>query len=123
MPATVFATNKVKTLKNALTLNGNVDFVWVSADPTVTPVDAPEGSIVVYGNNIYRKIDNGSTTNVDAITLNSDIAPPVGTIVAWQGGYYTAAANVGFTDVLGNTVANVNTYLPSSWRVCDGTTE
>ena len=47
---------------------------------------------------------------------------PIGSIIAWAGGYYTNGANAGFTSVLGNTVASVNTYLSGTgWAVCDGT--
>jgi hypothetical protein len=48
---------------------------------------------------------------------------PVGSIVAYHPGYYTAAANSGFTLVgpATNTVAGVNAFLPANWRVCDGT--
>lgn len=49
---------------------------------------------------------------------------PVGAIVAYSPGYYTATANGGSFNVVGpgaNTVAQVNSYLPPEWRVCDGT--
>jgi hypothetical protein len=46
---------------------------------------------------------------------------PIGSIIAWQGGYYTNGSNAGFTNVLGNTVANANAYLnPFGIYVCDG---
>jgi hypothetical protein len=46
---------------------------------------------------------------------------PIGSVVAWQGGYYTNGSNAGFTNVLGNTVANANAYLnPLGVYVCDG---
>lgn len=46
---------------------------------------------------------------------------PIGTITPWLGGYFVNNANGSFTNVLANTVANVNTLLNSSgWYVCDG---
>ena len=47
---------------------------------------------------------------------------PIGSIVAYLPGYYTAAGNIGFT-LFGpgsNTVAGINAYIPDNWRVCDG---
>lgn len=46
---------------------------------------------------------------------------PVGSIIPWIGGYFTNSSNGSFTNVLANTVANVNTLLNSSgYYVCDG---
>jgi hypothetical protein len=49
---------------------------------------------------------------------------PVGAIIAYSPGYYTAVANGGSFNVVGpgaNTVAQINAFLPPEWRVCDGT--
>jgi microcystin-dependent protein len=49
------------------------------------------------------------------------ITVPVGTILAWSGGYFTGSGNSGFTNALGNTVAAVNSLLnKSGYYVCDG---
>lgn len=59
--------------------------------------------------------------NVAVDLLN--VLAPIGTIICFNPGYFTDASNAGFT-VTGptaNTVAAVNTYLPSNWRVADGT--
>ncbi len=45
---------------------------------------------------------------------------PVGTIVAFNSGYYTDGSNGGFTSIIGNTVAKIKAILPDNWRVCDG---
>ena len=48
---------------------------------------------------------------------------PVGSVLAWIGGYFTDGANGGYTRTLGdaNTVAGANVYLNSTgWWVCDG---
>lgn len=51
---------------------------------------------------------------------------PVGSIIAYNPGYYTNGSNAGFT-VIGpstNTIAGIKTYLASdavNWYVCDGT--
>jgi len=50
-----------------------------------------------------------------------DKGSPRGLISAWSGGYFTDTDNGGFTNVLGNSVANANSYLNSlGWWVCDG---
>lgn len=67
MPATIFFGTKVKTLKDTLTLNGNVDWVYVTSDPTSVAVNAPQGSIIVFGNKLYRKLSTGSGTDVEEI--------------------------------------------------------
>ena len=48
---------------------------------------------------------------------------PVGSIIAWSGGYFSASNNGGlYTDVLGNTILNANNYLSKrGYKVCDGT--
>jgi hypothetical protein len=46
---------------------------------------------------------------------------PVGTIMAWSGGYFLNGTNGTFTNVLGNSVANANSYLnPRGFYICDG---
>lgn len=55
---------------------------------------------------------------------NSGALIPVGSIIAYAPGYFGAVANGGGWSVSGpslNTVASVNSYLPSNWKVCDGT--
>lgn len=48
-------------------------------------------------------------------------AVPVGSILFWQGGYYSDGSNGSFTNVIGNTVANVNALLNGAgYYVCDG---
>jgi len=46
---------------------------------------------------------------------------PPGTITAWVGGYFKDGVNGNFTNVLGNTVLEANTYLnPFAYYVCNG---
>lgn len=75
MPATVFAGNKVKTLKSTLNLNGGADIISTTSDPTVTPVDAAAGSIILNSNNgkIYKKTDNGSSTNSVELSVATQV--------------------------------------------------
>lgn len=51
-----------------------------------------------------------------------NLLPPVGSIVAYNPGYYTSNVNGGFTLVgpATNDVAGVNAFLPVNWVVCDG---
>ena len=54
-------------------------------------------------------------------TFNQDSVPPVGSIIPWVGGYFGNGSNGTFTNVLANTVANVNALLNAGgWYVCDG---
>ena len=55
------------------------------------------------------------------MSYKSDLIP-IGSILAWTGGYFTAAGNGGtYTNVLGNTIAAANSYLePRGFRVCNG---
>jgi hypothetical protein len=48
---------------------------------------------------------------------------PVGSIMPWIGGYFTAGGNGGtYTNAIGNTIAAVNTLLnDDGWHVCNGT--
>lgn len=64
--------------------------------------------------------DGSDTSWVLGATTSTQ--PPIGSIVAYNPGYYTDGSNGTFTVVgpAGNTVADVNTYLPANWRVCDG---
>lgn len=61
--------------------------------------------------------------NQITITATAGSGVPVGSIVAFSGGYFTAAANGGtYADVVGNTIAAVNSYVAASgFAVCDGT--
>lgn len=50
-------------------------------------------------------------------------AAPVGSIVAWVGGYFADGSNASYARVLGtdNTVAAINTYANAyGWYVCNG---
>ncbi len=54
--------------------------------------------------------------------LASDNTTPPGSVMLWLGGYFGGTANSTYQDVLGNTVADANTYLnPEGWYVMDGT--
>ena len=54
--------------------------------------------------------------------LNRGIVP-VGSIIPFSPGYFDGNANSNFqiSGPAGNTVAEINNFLPDSWRVCDGT--
>lgn len=80
-------------------------------------IASPEAGLVVY-NSTQKRHDfhNGLTWGA-----MSGAAVPVGGIIAFSGGYFTDASNGGFTNVLGNSVAAINSALNGSgWYVCDG---
>lgn len=97
------------------------------------------GSESIVANAVAVKSRNAANTdNYELIKLNSSnhvvisrlisptsmCIPPVGSIVAWNPGYYTDGSNGTYTNVLGtaNTIASANTYLnPLGWYVCNGT--
>ena len=74
------------------------------------------------GNTTGGNIHMGDNTDATTKAYVDNLSAPVGAIVAYNPGYYTASNNTGFTfvGVGANTVAAVNSYLPSNWRVCDG---
>lgn len=62
----------------------------------------------------------GSATNTQWVQ-SSNVGVPVGTILPWVGGYFTANNNTGFTSVLGNDAASINARLnPMGYYLCDG---
>lgn len=71
MPAVIFSGSEVKALKNSLNLNDNVKILSGDADPTSSAQDAPRGSIYLRtgssGGDIFRKLDDGSSTNFELI--------------------------------------------------------
>jgi hypothetical protein len=64
----------------------------------------------------------GSWVPFAASSITANSIAPVGSIVAYNPGYYTSASNGGFTLVgpATNDAAGVNAFLPANWRVCDG---
>lgn len=88
-------------------------------NPVIT-IDAIESITGTVG-----EIDVDSTDPKNPIiSISSSFSPPtvpVGSILAFIGGYFTNGSNAGFTSVLGNTVSAVNTLLNSDgWYVCNG---
>jgi hypothetical protein len=65
MPATIFSGTKVKALKKTLNLNGGVDVISSTVDPTSVATDAAIGSLLLNETSglLYRKLDAGSSTN------------------------------------------------------------
>jgi len=65
MPSTIFAGQKVKTLKSTLNLNSGADIISSTTDPTSVAVDASPGSLLLNttSSKLYRKNDSGSSTN------------------------------------------------------------
>lgn len=60
--------------------------------------------------------------NVGTQQFIGNMLPPVGTILAWAGGFMTDSANGGFsiTQAGANNISSINAALPENWRVCDG---
>lgn len=97
-----------------LSLTGSIINADISASAAIagSKINPDFGSqnIVTTGSISGTFVDNGN--------------PPVGSIIAYAPGYFSAAANGGSWNTVGpsaNTISAVNTYLPANWRVCDGT--
>lgn len=125
---TILTAARVSSTSSQLVL-GKVNTITLSA---ITPSASRTYTFSDVGANANFAMTEGDQTingtktfggTLVANTLSSNMIPPIGTIVSYNPGYYTATANVGFTVVgpSSNTVAAVNAYLPSNWRVCDGT--
>lgn len=69
MPATIFSGSFVKSLLKKFSLNGGAEIHSSTTDPTSVAVSAPRGSILLNETNgtVYRKTDNGLSTNWVAI--------------------------------------------------------
>ena len=95
---------------------GNSAFQIPTFAAKASNIQNPDGSPIYSSNQYTFEKDDGTPAPVSALGV-----VPIGSIFAWQGGYYTLGDNTGFTSVLGNTVALANTYLnPFGIYVCDG---
>jgi len=64
--------------------------------------------------------DSEDAAAASAVTAAA-AATPVGSIIAFIGGYFGSGSNGAFTNVIGNDASTINTLLNSSgWYVCDG---
>lgn len=63
--ATIFAGQKIKTLKSTLSLNGGADIISSTTNPQTSAVSAEPGSLLLNttSGTMYRKLDAGLTTN------------------------------------------------------------
>lgn len=63
--ATIFAGQKIKTLKSTLSLNGGADIISSTTNPQTSAVSAEPGSLLLNTTSgiMYRKLDAGLTTN------------------------------------------------------------
>ena len=79
MTAAIFEGTRVKILKDRLNINDVFYIVCFDLDPTVTPFDAPKGSMFLNASlnfpsdaKAYKKMDNGSTTNWDPVITTTE---------------------------------------------------
>ena len=78
--AVIFSGSNVKALKQNLDLNGVGGLYSGTANPTLTATSANQGSLYecTAGGTIYKKNDNGSTTNWTALNSSSASVTSVG---------------------------------------------
>jgi hypothetical protein len=118
--ATQVAADRVQTGLDRASCTSSANTASGAASTATTRADTATGAA------------NTATVQAGIATDQADLAiaaaaifkpTPVGSIVAFNGGYYTNASNGGFTNVVGNTVAAVNAYCNSDgWYACDGST-
>lgn len=96
--AVIFSGTKVKAQKDTINLNGGPDIISSTTNPTSVAVSANAGSLLLNTSSglLYRKNDNGSTTNW------SELAP------------------TSFTAPSGSITAYAGSASPSGWLLCDG---
>jgi hypothetical protein len=76
MASTIFTGNKVKALKQNLSLNGAVDILSGTVDPTATATSANAGSLYLNTSTgkVYRKKVTGNDTNWELLGAGSGAA-------------------------------------------------
>lgn len=106
-----------------ITLGASGVTIDAATNPPVPPNTHSIGYFIAenVGGNIQNVTDDRIYQYIEGSIGAGSVEAPVGSIVAWLGGYFTNASNGGFTNVLGNSVANANLYIGENWRVCDGT--
>lgn len=113
-PATIGANNLVAVNGTATSLVGKgISTLAYTSNPAANGTASPGvATTFARGDHVHP----ASSTTVSG-------AVPIGTIVAYIGGYFASSGNWSFTSVTGNTVAAVNNALNSSgWFVCNGVT-
>jgi hypothetical protein len=124
MPSTIFSGNKIKTLKDTLTLNGKADIISSTTDPTSVAVDAPIGSILINSTTgiQYKKLDAGSSTNWSVIGTGSGVKNwiPNGDAEGGTTGWATYADAAGSSPVDGTGGSPTVTFTDSSSSPLDG---
>jgi hypothetical protein len=93
--------------------------------PFVNIATATASGTWIFGANssTARNLIVNGTAATAAAHLGGGGLVPVGSIVAYNPGYYTNASNGGFTTTgpAGNSVAQINTFINAAgWYVCDG---
>lgn len=144
MPAVIFSGTKVKTLKDTLNLNGGADLLSSTVDPTSVATSANAGSLLLNTSSglLYRKTDNGSSTNwvlvgIGGATLSvvnktttytaltsDDVITADASSGAFTITLYTASGNTGKVLTLKRTDSSVNavTIDGSGSETIDGST-
>ena len=125
--AVIFSGTKVKAQKDTININGGPDIISSTTNPTAVAVNAATGSLLLNTSSglLYRKNDNGSTTNWSELAISTFTAP-TGSITAFAG----SAAPTGWllcdgSAVSRTTYASLYTALggaSSPWGLGDGST-
>ena len=107
--------------QDGATLNdGDVAIVTASGSLYVYQLDAASGAAESIPDVIAPDTNAGDKRWVLQRVPQTNTVP-VGTIVAWFGGYFADGDNGGFVNVLGNDVDAANNILNADgWYVCDG---
>jgi hypothetical protein len=109
------APNRVRLSVGTSAATRTYNFPNVGASVTFATREANE---IFSGNKIFS-----GEISTDAAHLGGYGLVPVGTIVAYNPGFYTGGTNGGYTNTgpAGNTIAQINTFLNAKgWYVCNG---
>lgn len=122
----VVTQDATETLLNKTTISSTSLATGALTVPTGTSAErpTPNDGMIRYNtdNSVFEGRVAGSWVPFAASLVSANSIAPVGSIIAYNPGYYTSSTNGGFTLVgpATNNVAGVNAFLPDNWRVCDG---
>jgi len=96
----------------ALVLVGGIFYPYVLDDDSGAAESSP---------NIISPDTNAGNKRWILQRMPSTNSIPVGVVIPFIGGYFTSSANAGFTNVIGNTAATINTLVNGDgFYVCNG---
>lgn len=107
-------------IDGAVLSDGDFAFVLDGTNFSIYQLDADSG-LTDDGVNVIAPDANAGTKRWILQRTPVETTVPVGVVVPFIGGFFTNAANAGFTNVIGNDAATINALLNADgWYVCNG---